>query len=70
MTLCPALGPEDTKMNRTLSGQFTHQEHETQIFHLIIIGGWGLETVGADTGYSRRRHQKLLTLIPVGKQPG
>ena len=47
MTLCPALGPEDTKMNRTLSGQFTHQEHETQIFHLIIIGGWGMGKVGS-----------------------
>lgn len=35
---------------------------------------WQMRQMGwrqlGQTGYSRRRHQKLLTLIPVGKQPG
>lgn len=34
--MCPALGPEATRMNRTLFGQFTDQEGKTQTSHLII----------------------------------
>ena len=60
----PALDVEKAAMGHQAFEAYASQRPRWQIRQM----GWRL--VAADTGYSRRKHQKLLTLIPVGKQPG